>query len=144
MWLNQTRPNKINVLFPVTCWKKRGSDGRKNIYFKKIFYNLSWGKVEICVHMNDVKCNALSMKFYINQRLLMWILICFCFRNVIKYFLKIEYFSYRPTLFFSSMLQETKISFVWPYQFNKTMWDKTLFICAFTYKQLASVRIFPM
>ena len=22
------RPNKINILFPVTCWKKRGSDGR--------------------------------------------------------------------------------------------------------------------
>ena len=34
-------PNKINVLFPVTCWEKRGSDGRKNIYFKEIFYNLN-------------------------------------------------------------------------------------------------------
>ena len=42
------RPNKINVFFPVTCWEKRGSDGRKN--------NLSETKTN-SQSLIDVKCH---------------------------------------------------------------------------------------
>ena len=39
--LQLIRPNKINVLFPVTCWEKEGRTVGKIFYFKEIFYNLS-------------------------------------------------------------------------------------------------------
>ena len=45
-------PNKINILFPVTCWGKRGSDGRKTKYFKEKFYNLSETKTNLNSHNN--------------------------------------------------------------------------------------------
>ena len=34
---NEFRPNKINILFPVTCWKKEGWTVGKQFYFKGKF-----------------------------------------------------------------------------------------------------------
>ena len=69
-------------------------------------------KVEICVHMFEWCKMQCSFNEILHQsKIMMWIQICFCFRKVMKFFLKITFFSYRPTLFFHSMLQETKYLF---------------------------------
>ena len=62
--------------------------------------------------LNDVKCNALSMKFYINQRLLCEFKFVFCFWKVITFFLNFFFF---PTVRPSFRHRKQNIYFVWPY-----------------------------
>ena len=61
--------------------------------------------------LNDVKWNALSNETLHQSKIIMWIQICFCFRKVIIFLLKIFVSpTVRPS-FFPSMLQETKYLF---------------------------------
>ena len=56
-----------------------------------------------------------SQWIFTSIKIIMWIEICFCFRKVIKIFLKIIFFPYHPTFFFPACYRKQNIYFVWPY-----------------------------
>ena len=108
----------------------------------------NWAKLKfVFTCLNDEKCNALSMKFLHQSKIILWIQICFCFRKVIQFCLKIIFFPYRPTLFFSSMLQEIKYLFClaldihqglqsWGWIFSFIPWGE-LFLCVVSQRFLS-------